>query len=132
MSLSPRTNSQVSISIRPHLRCPGSCPSLPRLSQYRLVVDIEQDSGGRAALSQSPRRQPSRTPTLLTTHLVLPRLCRSINVSNILPYRPYLSSNIHNAGLLTLGYAFSKSSNLATILSFSSLASPPVLPTLFA
>ena len=117
----------------PHLRFPGSRPSLLRLSQYRLVVDIEQDRGGRAVFSQSPSQAtkqnsypPYHAPCTPSFHAN-----QSASLTFSLSVHTF-QATFHSAGLLTHGYAFSKSSNPQTILSFSSLASPPVLPTLFA
>ena len=117
----------------PHLRFPGSRTSQLRLSQYRLVVDIELDSRGRASSPLSVPSQADKQNSYPPYHAPCTpsfHANQSASLAFSLSVHTFQATSI--AGLLTFGYAFSESSNLATILSFSSLASPPVLPTLFA
>ena len=55
---------------------------------------------------------PSLNPSLpFTLYSVVS--CRSTSISKHFPFIPYLSNKLHNASLLTLGYAFLRSNSLA-------------------
>ena len=118
-------------NLDPHLRCPGSCPSLPRLSQYSLVVDIEQDRGGRAALSQPlAGNQAELIPSLPRTLYSSFHANQSKSLTSSLSVHTFQATSITQAcslsGMLSPNQATSQpsyNSLLSPLLPFYSLSS---------
>ena len=97
------------------LSCYLSSPSFCCI-HYNLVIYVKENRGGGTSLPHPSLRIPRLAAAFLSLHLVLGSLVKVHLCSQEIPPIPALFSMPHRQGLFTLGYAFSKSSNLAFIL----------------